>query len=175
MQKYWLVCWTRKNIDIYKKHGYDKADFPNTSRYEKFAKERKLGEVIVFHIMGEHKLAAICEITREYYLQGGRRYRALDPWDSFPHQLGTKLLKEGPVDYKRIRNDLELSKKGKLRPGLEFRGGPKELSLHDYELIDSKFSPPDRIVSPDELATIREAMGKMQSALELIKSVFKDA
>jgi len=169
MVNYWIVSWTRDNFEIYKSRVYDVAGFRENRA--NLAKQMKAGDRIVFHILREQLLVAICECTSGY------RYDTTPIWpDSiYPHRIRTKVLAEETVDYRRIRNELELTNKGKIPPGGELKGGVRKISLADYKVIESNFpvgavglkpqepAPPPPVgakPSHNELVQLLENIGK---------------
>jgi predicted RNA-binding protein len=171
MSNYWLVSWTRDNFDIYKHRGFDVAGFPDNR--ENIAKHMEVGDRIVVHIQGEQSLVAICECISGY------RHDTTPIWVDaiYSHRILTKVITEGIINYRNIRNELDLTKKGKIPPGGELRGSPRKITYDDYKIIESNFSPisltkslekpPDKEISE----TPRVYLTPHQELIEIISNI----
>ena len=130
-----FVLEENRNPENGKNRGYDVAGFPE-SRVN-LAKQMKTGDRIVFHILGEQLLIAICECTSGYFydtvpiFQGG----------IYPHRIRTKVLSKGTADYKRIRTELELTRRGRIPLGGELRGSPRKIAYEDYKILELNLLP----------------------------------
>lgn len=142
MPQHWLVSWTPENFDTYRNMSYCVFGVPQNRR--NVAKSIMPGDRLIIYILREQRLRAICECTSGYF------YSDDVIWADgiYPHRIRTKLLTEGNVDYRAIRNQLEISQHGNLASGLELRGGYKKLSFSDYQLIESHFPPTKPIITP---------------------------
>lgn len=173
MANYWIVSWTRKNFEIYKNRGYDVAGFP--ANRPNAAKQINTGDKIVFHLRGEQQLVAICECISGYF------YDTVPIWDDeiYPHRIRTQIFAEGSLDYRSIRNQLELTKKGTIPPGGELRGGSRKLSNADYKVIESHFLSHIATVQVREklppISTIQQVPAKSshQELTEVIENIGK--
>lgn len=142
MPQYWLVSWTPKNYEIYKNMRWSIFGVPENR--DKVAKSIGLGDKLRIYTLKEQKLRAICECISGYF------YSDDIIWSDglYPHRLRTKIIIEGNVDYKPLRNQLSISQYGNLQLGLELRGGYKRLSASDYKLIESQFTPTPVTITP---------------------------
>ena len=166
MANYWMVSWTRENFEIYKSHAYDVAGFPQNR--QNVAKRISAGDRIVFHIRVEQRLVAICDCLSGYFYDD----TSIWPDEAYPHRIRTAILAQGDVDYRRIRNRLELTNKGKIPPGGELRGGCREISDADYRLIESSFPLGLKPQEP-ALAPLVRAKSSHQELVEVIENIGK--
>jgi hypothetical protein len=98
MLQFWLVSWTPENFEIYKNSAYTLFGIPGNR--QSVTKSIFIGDKLIIYTLKEQRIRAICECISGYYYDE----KPIWPDGIYPYRFQTRLLVEGDIDYRTLRN-----------------------------------------------------------------------